>query len=127
MALIPVFINPECSATPTPSIATNTIPKGAKLVNVVTIPDRKAAREAPVKRLLITIGLFDLGSISLNSNVDNPAESSQMANIRMTNKIAGSGSLFPPRSMRSSARFTNPFGLVATVDIWLGFDIKPLK
>ncbi|CSC54556.1 Uncharacterised protein [Vibrio cholerae] len=37
----PVVIKPEESATPTPSIATRTMPNGAKLVNVVTILARK--------------------------------------------------------------------------------------
>ena len=35
--LRPVLINPECSATPTPNIATKTTPKGAKPVKVFTI------------------------------------------------------------------------------------------
>ena len=50
----PVLMKPDCSATPTPSMATSTMPSGAKPVKVVTMLARNSASPAPVSRLLTT-------------------------------------------------------------------------
>src|SRR5699024_11955184 len=86
----PALIKPECSATPTPNMATKTIPKGANPVKVVTIFDKKSAKAELVNKLLISIASPVVGSISEKLTVENTADKTQMTNIKRKNKIAGS-------------------------------------
>src|SRR5699024_2513476 len=99
----PALINPECSATPTPNIATSTIPNGAKPIKVVTISDKNSAIAPEVSKLLISIALPVVGSISAKLTVEKTADKPQMTNINIKNNIAGSGSLFPALSTKSSS------------------------
>ena len=60
------LMNPVCSATPMPSIATSTTPTGWKCEKFVTITDRNSVNEDPVSRLLMTSGASVRGSTTLN-------------------------------------------------------------
>ena len=48
MPLMHASMNPDASATPTPSSATSTTPSGWKLVKVCTMFTRKSASAVPV-------------------------------------------------------------------------------
>src|SRR5690606_12367630 len=97
----PALINPECSATPTPNIATKTIPKGAKLVKVVTIFDKKLAIDSAESKFFTTIASLVLGSISEKVKLENSADNIQIIIINPKNNKAGSGNLLPARSTKS--------------------------
>jgi hypothetical protein len=100
----PALINPECSATPTPNIATNTTPKGAKPVKIMTILDRKSAKESPVNKLFTTTASAVLGSIALKVKFDNMADKTHTTTKQNKKIMAGSGNLFPTLSTLSNAR-----------------------
>jgi hypothetical protein len=104
MRFKPALIKPECSATPTPNMATKTTPNGAKPVNIVTILDRKSARLSPVNRLLTTTASPLLGSIELKVKFENIADNTHTIARHIANIIAGSGNLFPTLSTLSRAR-----------------------
>lgn len=76
--LRPVLIKPECSATPTPSIATSTTPSGAKPVNVFTIEDKKVANESLASMLLIIMASPVRGSIASNVTLENHQDKNRL-------------------------------------------------
>ena len=113
------LMNPVCSATPRPSIATSTTPSGGKLVNVPTIFDMKAVSDSPASWFLICTGWPVRGSISVKLTPDNHQLTSHAATISSRNSTTGSGSLLPTRSMRSSERAIQPRGAAAGVTVWV--------
>ncbi|MNC16873.1 hypothetical protein D3C75_647370 [compost metagenome] len=69
------LIKPELSATPTPSIATSTIPSGANPVKVVTIDDRVLVNASAESRLLTCTACWVTGFTTSNSTSDSTADS----------------------------------------------------
>ncbi|OHE87121.1 MAG: hypothetical protein A2579_00055 [Lysobacterales bacterium RIFOXYD1_FULL_69_11] len=121
------LMKPVCSATPRPSIATSTTPKGAKLTNVCTIVAMKAVRLAPLSRLTICTGSPLRGSISPKLTLASSADSAQVASMRIRNSTAGSGSLLPTRSTPSRKRVTMPRfsgALGGTEGVGVGWDMR---
>ncbi len=119
-SLMLVLKYPASSATPTPSIATSTTPRGAKPVKMLTMFDRKYARADPLSRLTTRIGSPDRGSISVNCTGARRADSAHTTKSPMRNSMAGSGSLFPMRSMLPSMRLTRLGGAFVWVDSMAG-------
>jgi len=113
--LRPVVIKPEESATPTPNIATNTMPRGAKPVNVVTMLARKLARASPVSKLVMVRASPVRGFGRSKVTFDKSADAAQVMISAQKNKIAGSGILLPAQHSilvnkdRESTRFYDFF------------------
>ena len=99
-------MKPVFSATPTPSSATSTTPKGANPVKVGTSCTMKVARAVPVSWLAMRIGSPVRGSSSANSIGARIAEAIQVSTSSNRNRMAGSGSRLPTVSMPFRARST---------------------
>ena len=117
--LRPVLIKPECSATPTPNIATSTTPSGAKPVKVFTIEDKKVARESPANRLFTTMASPVRGSIASNVVPEKSQDKNQISSMATKNIIAGSGSLLPTLSMVFRKRAIAPLGACTSLLLFI--------
>ena len=103
-------MKPVCSATPRPSMATSTTPSGGKVTKVLTIAAMKPVSEAPASRFLISMGLPVRGSSASKLMPDIAQDTTHTTSISSRNSTAGSGSLLPMRSTRSSERAIQPRG-----------------
>ena len=101
-------MKPVFSATPTPSSATSTTPRGANPVKVGTSCTMKVVRAVPVNWLAMRSGSPVRGFVSANSIGDKMAEAIQVRTSSSRNRIAGSGSRLPTVSMPFRARSTKP-------------------
>ena len=104
----PALMNPVCSATPRPSIATSTTPSGGKLVKVETMVAMKAVSDSPASMLRISMGLPLRGSISAKLTCDSSALTTHATTMSSRNSTAGSGSRLPTRSTTSRLRESQP-------------------
>ena len=101
-------MKPVFSATPTPSSATSTTPRGTNSVNVSTISTMNVAKAVPVSWLAMRSASPVRGSVSANSTWARSAEAIQVRTSSSRNSIAGSGSRLPTVSMPFRARSTKP-------------------
>jgi hypothetical protein len=95
-------------------------------VNVVTILARNEAIEAPVSWLFILMGWPFRGSISVKETGASNADKIQTTTRRIKNSAAGSGNLFPTRSIVFKARsiervFTNASFLSRLLELTIEF------
>ena len=103
---IPARINPDFSATPTPSRATSTVPRGAKLVKLVTSPWIINLNPSAFMRLMATIRPSELrpaapsGRGSTTDRLKKSAIPLATITIRqkMANSVTGCGSRLPSHS-----------------------------
>ena len=109
-------MNPVCSATPRPSIATRTTPKGGKLTKVLTIAEVKPVSASPDSMFRIWMGAPLRGSTSLKATLASNQDATATTTSSSRNSMAGSGSLLPACSMASSARARNPGRLAVSGD-----------
>src|SRR5690606_4942599 len=104
------------------------MPKGAKLVNVVTMFSKNETMDAGESRLRTSSALPVRGSISTKDIEESSADNTQINSMRKKNKIAGSGSLFPARSTKSRKRVISDFlNTCSFVLIGLLFNILQLS
>lgn len=103
---------PDFSATPIPSIATNTTPSGAKPVKLVTSPVKM--RRIPSASIRLTARIIPSsarpeapagrGSTTARSIQANRPESSTMPKARSANSVTGCGNRLPSHSTPSRKR-----------------------
>ena len=91
-------MNPVCSATPTPSRATKTTPRGAKPVKTVTMLARNAARLGPESWFWTTSVRAPSLAGTVNSWPASSNDAIQTATRATTKSAAGSGKRLPTRS-----------------------------
>lgn len=101
-------MSPLPSAMPIPSMATSTVPRGAKLVKLVTI--RVSMRWSPstVMRLTGLISSPVPGWVTTRSNWAVMAEATTTPRAMRANRVPGCGSAFPTRSIQLRARSIQP-------------------
>jgi hypothetical protein len=98
-------MSPLPSATAMPSMATSTVPSGAKPVKFVTREVSIRCSPATVRRLSALTTAFVPGWTTETPSPAVIAESTTTKSARMTNKVAGCGRMFPALSMNPSRRF----------------------
>ena len=88
-------MKPVFSATPTPSSATSTTPRGGNPVNVGTRLTMNSVSAVPVNWFAMRSGSPVRGCVSVNAIGASSAEATQVSSSRSRNRIAGSGSRLP--------------------------------
>ncbi len=102
---------PECSATPTPSMATSTVPRGAKLVKLVTISVTRRRRPSAFKSEFTAIhspSLAGRGSATETPSAAAMPLATTTSTQRMANSVTGCGSRLPSHSTLSRKRVNAP-------------------
>ena len=113
--LSPAVMKPECSATPTPSMATSTMPSGGNSTKVFTIRARNCVSAAGASWFTTRIGADAVmcpavsrttvpGSVSVKATGASNADTAHTASSEKRKSTTGSGSRLPSRSRRSSQR-----------------------
>ena len=102
---------PECSATPTPNMATSTVPKGAKPVKLVTILVTR--RRSPSALSSEFTAIHSPSFAGRGSATDTPRAAaiplaSTTSTHRMANSVTGCGNRFPSHSTLSRKRVNAP-------------------
>ena len=91
-------MKPVFSATPTPSSATSTTPRGGNPVNVGTRLTMNAVSAVPVNWFAMRSGSPVRGCASVNSIGASSADATHVSSSRSRNRMAGSGSRLPTAS-----------------------------
>ena len=94
-SLRPVLMKPVFSATPTPSSATSTTPRGGNPVNVGTRLTMNSVSAVPVNWFATRSGSPVRGCVSVNATGASSADATHVSSRRRRNRIAGSGSRLP--------------------------------
>jgi hypothetical protein len=126
MALKTAEINPLPSATAIPSIATSTVPSGAKPVKFVTSEVRMRCSPCMVSRLSARTTSFVPGCTTDTPIHAVTAERMMTSAARMTNNVAGCGRMFPALSMAPRKRFMREsLATPATSSVAVVFKVIP--
>ena len=95
-------IKPLCSATPMPSMATNTTPTGAKLVKLLTASDSIRCMPVALARLMTCWVSWVIGCSTCKSITCSTQDAKIISPLSQINNSAGCGSLFPACSMAAN-------------------------
>ena len=98
MSLRPVLMRPLFSATPMPSIATSTVPNGAKPVKFTIVFSRIQCSPSLEIRLTGTTTAPSIGLIASSPSLLNTQDSRMSPKAKIANRVAGCGSALPMRS-----------------------------
>jgi hypothetical protein len=108
MSLRPVLIRPLFSATPIPSIATSTVPSGAKPVKFSIVVSRIQCKPSREIRLIGTTADPSVGLTTETPSLLNSQDNTMSPAAKIANKVAGWGRALPIRSIAVRKRESSP-------------------